>query len=491
MPTLEAAEEDVADAVARALADTAAEFGRALDGATELVAARFSVGRIAGMWARRVPALVRRLLGVAETAAQQTASDVDAELPDGWTDLPGRHEDGRRLPDGLGQYVESTEALLRAVGDRLAQVAVRELAAGVDQGETVDQLRDRLAAAFAADEDGSQLGPGRAHRIAQTEATRAWNMATLAAARALTSRGRPLVKQWISRGDERVRPAHRQANGQLRFISEPFSVADVSLDVPGDPSAPPALTIGCRCRVAVAPSLNSAAGDVNSPRYAMRPGKIFVNPKTTAYGKYAGAKAAFHGTQGRPSYRKYHPKGGNRGISRHENGGMIGSDRFTAEEHSAVLESYTVNGYNDMNNWLRFRSDPEDSSSEEVQRQVSALNDLISIQEPTTSEETLFRGMRGHVLDFEVGDEFHDRGFVSTSTEERVGRMMVGKRGGTFFRINLPAGAQRVDVDSLGGWDREGEWILPPGTKYRVTKKGQLDDPTRPAVLYEVEVINA
>ena len=69
--------------------------------------------------------------------------------------------------------------------------------------------------------------------------------------------------------------------------------------------------------------------------------------------------------------------------------------------------------------------------------------------------------------------------------------MMVGKRGGTFFRINLPAGAQRVDVDSLGGWDREGEWILPPGTKYRVTKKGQLDDPTRPAVLYEVEVINA
>jgi hypothetical protein len=288
------AEADVAAAVADALTATAREFADAVHGATELVAARFSVGRIAGMWGARVPALVRRLLGVSQTAAQAAAEDAGAELPDGWDDLPGRHEDGRPLPDGIGQYATTTEHLLRAVGDRLAEATRRELAAGLDAGEDIGQLRNRLVEAFSR--EGAQLGPGREHRVSQTEATRSWNTATLAAARAMTGPARPLVKQWVTRRDTRVRDAHDDVDGQLRLLSEPFTVAGVPMDAPGDPSAPPALVCNCRCRLAVAADTRASAWESQAAPPAAfsdaREQGVQAPQTVTAAGGHTGAMIA-------------------------------------------------------------------------------------------------------------------------------------------------------------------------------------------------------
>ncbi|MGF0163067.1 phage minor head protein [Streptomyces koyangensis] len=247
--TLQQAEEEVSRVVADVLAEVAEEFADAVSGADELVAARFSVGRIARMWASRMPRVVARLLGVAETAAHQAADSVDADLDGTWDDLPGRYEDGRDLPAGIGQYVETTEHLLRAVGDRLADVARQELAEGLEAGEDVDQLRARLLDRFRA--DGPQLGAGRQERTAATEASRAWNTATLEAARALSGPDRPLVKQWRTRGDRRVRHAHDEVDGQLRMLDEPFRVGGHDMDAPGDPSAPASLVVNCRCQLRV------------------------------------------------------------------------------------------------------------------------------------------------------------------------------------------------------------------------------------------------
>ncbi|WNI20406.1 phage minor head protein [Actinacidiphila sp. ITFR-21] len=254
---LSAAEDDIAAAVADLLDQVADEFAAALADATEIVAARFSVSRIARMWAAGVPALVRRLLGTAETAAGQAADQVDAELPDGWDDLPGRYDDDRELPDGISQYVTTTEHLLRAVGDRLSAAAVAALSEGVDAGEDIEQLRTRLRGVFAR--DGAQLGEVREDRVARTEAGRAWNTATLAAGQALTGPERPLVKQWRTRDDSVVRDAHAEVNGQLRLLDEPFTVSGVSMSTPGDPAAPPELTVNCRCRLALAHADRTAA----------------------------------------------------------------------------------------------------------------------------------------------------------------------------------------------------------------------------------------
>ncbi|MFF1965454.1 phage minor head protein [Streptomyces sp. NPDC058232] len=291
---LDQAETDFAEAVALALTETADEFADAVQSATELVAARFSVGRVARMWGNRTRGLVRRLLGVAETAAVAAAEDAGTDLPDGWDDLPGRHDDDRPLPDGIGQYITTTEHLLRAVGDRLAEAARTELAAGIDAGEDIDQLRARLRAAFTR--DGAHLGSAREQRIAQTEASRAWNTSTLAAARAVTGPDRPMVKQWVTRHDAKVRTAHDQVDGQIRLLADPFTVAGVEMQTPGAPTAPAGLVINCRCRLAVAPELQAAANEVkDAPRpYTLESEESSVQPvpSMTASGGHTGAMIA-------------------------------------------------------------------------------------------------------------------------------------------------------------------------------------------------------
>ncbi|EMF20408.1 hypothetical protein H114_32734 [Streptomyces gancidicus BKS 13-15] len=281
---------DAEDAVTREVADVldevAAEVAEQLAQATEIVAARFSLAAIGRAWTSRVPRIVRRLLGVAETAAQRAADDVDAPLPDGWDDLPGRH-DSDTLPASLGSYVESTEHLLRAVGDRLTEAAVAELAAGLDAGEDTEQLRARLRALFSR--DGAQLGTVREERIARTEAARAWNAATLAAAEDLTGPDRPVVKQWKTRRDARVRDAHDAADGQIQLLDTPFTVGGVAMRYPGDPAAPPHLTVNCRCvlrlqtaeRAASAQSQPTPAADVFESKEA-----------TAASGEHTGAMIA-------------------------------------------------------------------------------------------------------------------------------------------------------------------------------------------------------
>jgi hypothetical protein len=236
---LEELEADLLKDVQGALDDTAQDFLYAVDRATELVAARFSVSGIRGMWRRRVGTIMNRLRSISGRAATVTAEDVGDRLPRGWD-------------QSLAQYTTATRALLNAVGDRLAAEASQSLAEGLNAGEDLADLKKRLSAVFAA--DGTQLGPGRAERIAMTEATRAFNAGTLAAAQALTGPDRPLVKQWVTRRDARVREAHADTNGQLQLLDEPFDVAGTPMQYPGDPTAPAALTVNCRCimRTAVA-----------------------------------------------------------------------------------------------------------------------------------------------------------------------------------------------------------------------------------------------
>ncbi|WP_199570538.1 phage minor head protein [Streptomyces murinus] len=289
---LDQAERAFTTAVGDALTETADEFADSVLAATELVAARFSVGRIARMWGSRVSGLVRRLLGTAEEAASAAADDIGADLPEGWDDLPGRYDDGT-LPEGIGQYVETTEHLLRAVGDRLAEETRAELAAGIDAGEDIDQLRARLRAAFAR--DGAHLGPVRERRIARTEASRAWNTSTLAAAQAASGPDRPVVKQWITRHDTKVRTAHDRADGQIRLLSEPFTVGGVAMQTPGDPTAPAGLVINCRCRLAVAPELQAAANEPKDPArgHALESEEDAVEAQSvTAAGGHTGAMIA-------------------------------------------------------------------------------------------------------------------------------------------------------------------------------------------------------
>lgn len=257
---LAAAEDAVLREVKAALRAVARQAVQELGRADEITAAAWSVRRIAQLWREHVSAIMRRLFRSAAQPAVSSTADTagDGRTPEGLDSLSDRYDD-QTLPASLTNYATATEALVRAIGDRIAQGAARELSDGIAAGEDTQALRARLRAFLRA--DGEQLGEARAERIAATEATRAWNAGVQAAAEALTGPDRPLVKQWRTRGDARVRDTHRAVNGQLRLLDEAFTVGGALMQYPGDPSAPPDLTVNCRCvmRVEPAPSERTAS----------------------------------------------------------------------------------------------------------------------------------------------------------------------------------------------------------------------------------------
>ena len=59
--------------------------------------------------------------------------------------------------------------------------------------------------------------------------------------------GGRITKTWVSQKDEIVRDAHRVLDGNTVAIDEPFFVLGIPIRFPGEPVAPPGLTINCRC----------------------------------------------------------------------------------------------------------------------------------------------------------------------------------------------------------------------------------------------------
>lgn len=249
---LERLETALATEVQQELNAVAREFARGIDSATELVAAAFSVSSIKKMWQRKVPRIMDSLRRITKRASKVVAEEQGVPAPS-----------QAELDTQLGDYYDATEHLLNAVGDRMAAEAVQTLTEGVNAGESVPQLKRRMKAVFS--KDGTQLGPVRSDRIAQTEATRAFNAGTQAAAEVITGPDRPLVKQWLTRRDERVRKSHKAANGQIQLLGDPFDVGGSPMQYPGDPSAPADQTVNCRCIMkTAAPAERTASMDQGS-----------------------------------------------------------------------------------------------------------------------------------------------------------------------------------------------------------------------------------
>jgi HK97 family phage portal protein len=136
----------------------------------------------------------------------------------------------------------ATEGAKRVVGvlDTTKDKIRRELLAGQAAGESIFQLSKRLQAMYG------EFSNIRAERIARTEVISAASLGSQTAARATNL---PLLKEWISTRDSRVRDSHGNANGQVVKIDEPYIIGGYKMMHPGDSSmgAPGDEIIQCRC----------------------------------------------------------------------------------------------------------------------------------------------------------------------------------------------------------------------------------------------------
>lgn len=93
----------------------------------------------------------------------------------------------------------------------------------------------------------------RAENIARTEALRSVHQGTNEAWQQAIDLGQisedEIEQTWRSARDGRVRDSHQRLNGEVRKIGETWQGDHGALRYPGDPAAPAAETINCRCIV--------------------------------------------------------------------------------------------------------------------------------------------------------------------------------------------------------------------------------------------------
>lgn len=136
--------------------------------------------------------------------------------------------------------VSRTQKVNETTKEEIAAALLVAMAiANENEEERLSILRAALAAIFA-----NLLGKRR-RIIAEHETSTAFNAGVFLAGKQLGITS----KKWLTRRDQRVRAEHQVLHGKSVPLSEGFMSDGAVLRFPGDPLAPPHLTINCRCRL--------------------------------------------------------------------------------------------------------------------------------------------------------------------------------------------------------------------------------------------------
>jgi len=127
---------------------------------------------------------------------------------------------------------------MKTIAENAQQACRESLLEGLANGETVEQLTDRVR------EWALEGKEKHAETVARTEAGSAMNGATFEA----FDMAGASAKQWLTCGDDRVRDTHAEMEGVVVGIDEEFVLPSGDTCMyPGDDSLPPEEVCNCRC----------------------------------------------------------------------------------------------------------------------------------------------------------------------------------------------------------------------------------------------------
>jgi Phage Mu protein F like protein len=146
-------------------------------------------------------------------------------------------------PAAASSYLQQASNRLTRIGDEGWALTRDALNKGLEAGESIPDIQRRVGEAIDVSE-------GRARVIARTEVVGATNAGSIEGARAVARAGPPpLFKEWLATHDSRTRQTHRDADGQVVALDDPFTVGGASMDRPHDPTGPAREVVNCRCTI--------------------------------------------------------------------------------------------------------------------------------------------------------------------------------------------------------------------------------------------------
>lgn len=150
----------------------------------------------------------------------------------------------------IQQVVAASRRNLATLPGEVQNELSHVITSSVDAGKTPAQIEAAIDE-FLSD-TGSPNWPNRAKVIAVTEVHRMANAATYAAG-VVTSgmQQQAMEKIWDSRDDDRTRPDHAAADGQVVPLNAMFQVGDSLMLYPGAPGAPAKQVVNCRCKMKI------------------------------------------------------------------------------------------------------------------------------------------------------------------------------------------------------------------------------------------------
>lgn len=135
-------------------------------------------------------------------------------------------------------------AKAKGINETTIKKLQKTISNGIEMGKSQDEIADLIKDALVG------VSEWRAQTIARTEVHTAASWAQQETAKRT---GSEMAREWCAVEDDRTRDTHREADGQVVGMDEPFIVGDSQLDFPGDPNGPPEETINCRCAVRYVP----------------------------------------------------------------------------------------------------------------------------------------------------------------------------------------------------------------------------------------------
>lgn len=382
--------------------------------------------------------------GVATYISAPTTGMIATNVGETWVNI---------VNQSAVDYALEASNRMADVGQTAWNTIKNKVSQAVEQGTSVENLKKML-------EKNKSFSEFRADTIARTEISNAYLNGSWNGMAALGEFG-PTHKIWIATADARSRETHIEVAGQVLPINEPYSVGGEPMMYPHSPGASAKNVVNCRCDIGYL-----YPGDIN-------PYTGETIPMPTAMAQPVQPPAARTTIDVQPIRSRADMDA----FAQRQIRNGLTEGNFPDQADSVA--QYQGNGYAQINNMLRGTLSPSDGLRRYLQNQIDDIDHVMSrasaIEEPMVTYRGVRAGYAQQLRSLNVGDEFVDAGFVSTSMREDIATDFLESwnKDGLLIEIVNPVGTKGFMPAAFSNFrfsvtSDEMEWLLPRGTRFRV-----------------------